>query len=351
MFQKIVFLITGLLFLAPCAFADTPGFTDVLNSPSMKTPLAMKSLFNGITVAGKRLIGVGQRGHIIYSDDGGKKWIQAQSPVSSDLVAVHFPSSKKGWAVGHDGVVLHSADGGVSWTKQLDGYAVCKIIKNYYKEHPPTTMGSESMTMINRLIEEGAAKSFLDVWFDDESNGFIVGSFNLIFRTTDGGKNWEPLFDRTENPKYLHFYAVKRVGLDIFIAGEQGTILKLDQATGKYRRLNIPYHGTLFGIVGVSGKVIAYGMRGNVVHSSDRGANWRKIDTGVPVGLTGGTITYDGQIIIVSQTGNVLVSKDGGVSFKMAETEKYFPAAAVICYNKNTLVLVGFGGVDVRSIQ
>ena len=39
-------------------------------------------------------------------------WQQADVPVSSDLVAVPFPTPTHGWAVGHDGVVLHSADAG-----------------------------------------------------------------------------------------------------------------------------------------------------------------------------------------------------------------------------------------------
>ena len=67
------------------------------------------------------VVGVGPRGHILRSSDRGKTWVQQPSPVSTDLLAVHFPSARQGWAVGHDGVVLHSADGGVSWKRVLDG--------------------------------------------------------------------------------------------------------------------------------------------------------------------------------------------------------------------------------------
>ena len=28
--------------------------------------------------------------------------------------------------------------------------------------------------------------------FSDEKNGWLVGGFGLIYRTTDGGKNWLP---------------------------------------------------------------------------------------------------------------------------------------------------------------
>ena len=72
-------------------------FTDVLDTPSTITSLATRSLLNGITRAGKRLVAVGARGHILYSDDEGKSWKQASVPVSSDLTAVNFPTPQQGW--------------------------------------------------------------------------------------------------------------------------------------------------------------------------------------------------------------------------------------------------------------
>src|SRR5690606_16670813 len=74
-----------------------------------------------VTSAGDRLVAVGQRGHIIYSDDGGKTWEQGEVPVNVLLTAVHFPDATNGWAVGHGGVILHSGDAGKTWTRQVDG--------------------------------------------------------------------------------------------------------------------------------------------------------------------------------------------------------------------------------------
>ncbi len=70
-------------------------FADVLDTPAVRSELAVQSMMTGLTRAGERLIAVGQRGHILYSDDRGQHWQQAQVPVSSDLVAVHFPTSQK----------------------------------------------------------------------------------------------------------------------------------------------------------------------------------------------------------------------------------------------------------------
>jgi len=348
-------IVTGILIMALtgffCVYA-TPGFQDILDTPAIKSPLAEKGLLNGVVWAGKRLISVGQRGNIIYSDDRGKRWIQAAVPVSSDLVSVYFPTEKKGWAVGHDGVVLHSENGGVAWVKQFDGRAAAKGMKNYYTAHPAGgEEGVRVMAEVDRFVQEGPDKPFLDVWFQDENNGFIVGAFNLIFHTADGGKSWVPWFDRTDNPGSLHLYAVKRIGQDIYIAGEQGLVMRFDKATGKFRRMETPYQGTFFGITGNNTSVVAYGMRGNTYRSRDGGKNWKKIETGVQVGLTGSTVTEDERIILVSQAGNILVSKDGGASFNMAKVKVPFLAAAVVSLDRETVVLAGLGGVQVQRIE
>ena len=90
---------------ALAAGGATSAWVDVLDSPALQSPLAAKGLLNGLALAGDRIVAVGQRGHILISDDKGKSWQQAKVPVSSDLVAVHFPTAQAGWAVGHDGVV------------------------------------------------------------------------------------------------------------------------------------------------------------------------------------------------------------------------------------------------------
>ena len=114
------------------ATADA-GWRDVLDTPALKSPLAQRALINGLARSGERLVAVGQRGHVLLSDDQGKSWRQAEVPVSSDLVAVAFPSADQGWAVGHDGVVLRSTDAGATWTRALDGRQAGALMVEHYK--------------------------------------------------------------------------------------------------------------------------------------------------------------------------------------------------------------------------
>jgi photosystem II stability/assembly factor-like uncharacterized protein len=324
-------------------------FVDVLDSPSLPSPIAAQSTLTGLTLAGKRLVSVGQRGHILYSDDHGQHWQQAHVPVSSDLVAVNFPSADQGWAVGHDGVVLHSSDAGQTWTRQLDGRQVGPILLEHYQEllaqRPDDENLQARVSEAQRMVEEGADKPFLDVWFESAQVGYIVGAFNLILRTDDGGQRWTPLLDRTENPSALNLYAIRPVGDDLFVVGEQGLVMKLDRSSGRFNAMPTPYNGSFFGITGKPGVVLVYGLRGNVWRSTDSGANWARIDLGLPLSITAASVTADGRIVLVSQAGHVLVSSDDGASFQTRAPATLAPVAAAQITTGDVLVLAGTRGL------
>jgi photosystem II stability/assembly factor-like uncharacterized protein len=326
-----VLAVLALLAVTP---APAAGFRDVLDTPAAIAPRATAGLFNGLARAGSRIVAVGQRGHIVLSDDGGTSWKQARVPVASDLVAVAFPTPMHGWAVGHDGIVLHSADAGASWTRQLDGRALGKVLGYADK----------------RLAEQGAENPFLDVWFSDERTGFVVGAFNLILRTEDGGRSWQPWLDRTENPKSLHLYAIREAAGHLYVTGEQGLLMRLDGEAGRFRALKTPYEGTYFGLTGNAKGVVAFGLRGNAFRSTDGGKSWNKVETGLQVGLTGGT-EHHGHLVLVSQAGHLLVSRDDGASFAPVKIERAVPGAAVIGAGTGYVVVAGPRGLRAQRVQ
>jgi photosystem II stability/assembly factor-like uncharacterized protein len=318
-------------------------FVDPLSSPAIQSEKAVHGMFTGLASAGKRLVAVGQRGHIFYSDDNGIRWHQAQVPVSSDLVAVQFPSPTQGWAVGHDGVVLHSDNNGETWTRQLDGRQIGQIMLDHYQQQaaPDDALLADAQ----RMIEEGADKPFLDVWFSDDKTGYVVGAFNLIFHTQDGGRTWVPLMDRTDNPGALNFYGMRAVGDDLFIVGEQGLVLKLDLTSQRFVGVPTPYSGSFFGITGKPGVVLVYGLRGNVYRSVDHGSNWDKVELGLSSSITASTVTADGRIILVSQAGHMLISSDDGASFTQQPQERLDPAAAAQATGSGSVVVAGAQGL------
>ncbi|WP_200625984.1 WD40/YVTN/BNR-like repeat-containing protein [Pseudomonas sp. LAM2023] len=299
-------------------------FTDVLDLPAMPTTLAASSALRDVAMAGQRLVAVGPRGHIVYSDDHGAHWQQAQVPVSADLNAVSFVNAELGWAVGHDGVVLHSRDGGVHWHKQLDG-----------------------RTLAERLPEVGSDNVLLDVWFSDAGNGYAVGLFNLLLHTTDGGEHWQPWLEHSDNPQGLHLTSLAAVGDELYITGEQGLLLKRDGE--RFIRVATPYTGTLFGAVGKPGWLLVYGLRGHAYRSTDGGQQWQPVNTGIHTSLTAAGIDRDGQLWLASQAGDLLLSRDEGARFSPLAQSARGPVTALATDAGHGLVLVGERGVRTQA--
>ncbi len=335
------------------AAASSTRYKDALEVPALKSSAAARSPITGIVRAGDRLVAVGVRGHILLSADGGMSWTQGDVPVSVDLTAVYFPGPDQGWAVGHEGVVLHTGDGGRTWEKQLDGREAAALIRGTYERGAGAGDAAAARVLdeARRLAAEGADKPLLDVWFADERTGFVVGAFNLVLGTTDGGKTWEPWIDRIENPSGFHLYSIRGSRGEVFIAGEQGLILRLDMAVRRFVAVSSPYRGTYFGVLVKDGIVVVFGLRGNAYASSDLGRTWRKIPTGIETGIQGGAVLADGRILLASQGGQVLVSADDARTFSAVKLSAPAPFAAVADAGSSAIALGGHLGLRVEHLQ
>ncbi len=327
------------------------GVLDPLDRPAMQSKLAEKSVLLAVTTAGKRLVAVGEHGIIVLSDDDGASWHQATVPVSVTLTAVRFITPQRGWALGHSGVVLRSDDGGRTWAKQLDGKQAAELVLQAAEagEKASTASSEElksSLAAAKLLVSDGPDKPFLDLTFENEQKGFIVGAYNLIFYTDDGGKTWQPWLDHVENPRGMHLYGIKSTGNDLFLAGEQGTILRSENGGERFTALPSPYDGSFFGLLSLKdGELLVFGLRGHLFKSMDHGATWEAIQTGISSCITAATRLHDGTILLTTGTGDVLASKDKGTTFKHLPIEEPFPFAGLAEAENGNLVLVGMRGV------
>ena len=339
--------------LVALAASTAPGrnFVDVLDQPVTASALAPQRLLQATAVAGKRLVSAGARGHIVYSDDDGTSWHQAKVPVSADLTALHFANAREGWAVGHEGVVLHTRDGGATWEVQLDGRRVNELVLAHVRSLPATTdpTALEALTSeAERAAQEGPSRPFLDVWFANTDEGFIVGAYNLIFHTGDGGKTWEPWAERTQNERFYHLYGIRGSSDgNVYIVGELGLALRLDSATGTFIAVQTPYEGSYFGLLSKPGLVIAYGLRGTAYRSRDGGQNWEALDTGITASITGGNVLPDGRLLLCSQAGDVLLSDDDGAHFRRISVKAPMSYTSVAAAGR-AVVLSGLKGVRVE---
>lgn len=293
--------------------------TQLFQQPSLPSALAGQSLMLDVVLAGQRLVAVGERGFILVSDDNGLSWRQVPSPVSVTLTRVVFPSATQGWAVGHAGVVLHSQDGGLSWSKQLDGAQAARLeLEAAQRAHSaqPSEHSQQQLEAAQLLFEEGPDKPFLAVHFFDERQGLILGAYGLAFATADGGASWQSIRERLDNPAAMHLYDIHELAGELFIAGEQGLLLRSADNGLRFSALESPANGTLFGLLATDAQgLLAFGLRGKTYLSEDRGDSWRTVPNNLPVTLTAGARLADGSLMLVDESGRTLLSRDHGHSF------------------------------------
>src|SRR5690554_2923644 len=258
-------------FLVP-SFASAE-WQDPLNTASVQTERAHKSLLLDITRADNRLVAVGGHGHIIYSDDNGIHWKQAKVPVAVTLTKVFFVSGQIGWAVGHDSVILKTTDGGQNWVLQFDGMranqAIVEGAQRAVDEAVEVLAAAEESDDQDAIYEaeshlenlsfalddaiydkdKNSTKPFLDIWFYNANQGYAVGAYGMFFYTNDGGQNWLNGISRVPNPNRFHLNSIVMTGGNVLtMVGEQGLIVRSEDLGETWTEQDSPYMGSFFGL-------------------------------------------------------------------------------------------------------
>lgn len=319
-----------------------------MNRPALLSARAEQSTLLAVTRAGNNLVAAGERGIILVSDNEGRTWFQAKVPTSANLTALRFVDDKRGWAVGHMGIVLHTRDGGLTWHKQLDGNEAARLAEE-------VVAGSDNrreIKLAKYLVSDGPDKPFFDIWMDGQGKGFVVGAFNLMFRTDDGGQTWNYWSPKVENRFGLHLYSITKLNDDYFIAGEQGLLLRSTDDGSQFLALESPYEGSWFGILASnSGALLTFGLRGNAYVSNDMGENWQSVDTNSQVSFSAATELNDGRIILVNQSGQLFSSDDQGTSFIALQALPGVPFSSITQSTNGKLVLSSLRGMTQIEIS
>lgn len=322
--------------------APSKKVADTLEQQALPSALAAHSMLSAIAMAGERLVAVGVRGHVVYSDDQGQSWQQASVPVSVTLTGVCFADAQTGWAVGHRGVILKTVDGGQSWSKQLDGLQAATAIVQARELQDP-----EQAHDARRLQLEGADKPFLDLQCLDRQRVVAVGSYGLGFVTHDGGDSWTPSLALLDGTEQRHVNVARLRDGKLYLAGELGMLMRLDGDLQQLEPLGEPYPGSFFGLVASrQGSLLAFGLRGNLFRSSDAGSSWQQVELASSQSLTAGVNLADGGILLVDESGVGWLSRDDGQSFKAVKPTAQFPFAGLLATAQGGGIAVGVNGVS-----
>ena len=355
--REVLLALLLVVTVAPWSASNAARY-DVLELPAVPSALATKSLIFTVRKFDQRYFATGHHGHILYSDDGGDTWTQAQVPVRSSILDIDFPTPELGWAVGHEGVILHSSDGGKTWVKQYDGIRYGEEGKVFYEEmaaaDPNDTLFPYLVEEMEFAIGQGADKPLFKVGFHSPTDGHVLGAYGMILRTTDGGKNWRHVLHNMENDSFYHifdFAPLPQAG-KFFLSGEAGLLMVGDVNLETGRQIHsVPWEGSFFtSSATADGNIIMGGLRGRMFRTEDVGETWTVVEKPPTSSIVDSTLLADGRLIAVSIGGQVLMSTDNGLSFARLPVTNGGRIYTVAEGPQGTLLVGGPAGIDKLSL-
>lgn len=296
-----------------------------LNVIAVKAPERL--LMDIKVVANERLVAVGERGHVILSDNNGESWRQIRVPTEALLTKLFFIDENIGWAVGHQQVILKTEDAGETWELQN----------------------------INDNLDQPA---LFDIWFSNSRNGIAVGAYGLFLKTDDSGKTWEEIYQETledEEIGFPHFYSIayEQKSSKLFMAGELGFLSVSNDLGETWEKLESPYQGSFFHMATMpNGYLLIMGLRGHLFRSKDLAQTWEEIETGTISGLQKLLLLpVSNKILIVGADGTQLMSNDYGKTVSLIQRSDRVHLSGGAALPDQQILLVGINGVVKADIN
>lgn len=220
------------------------------------SPLALL----GATVAGGRMIAVGQMGLVLISG-GDSQWQVVETGTTERLMSVSLNADGLAVAVGSFGTVLRSTDAGRSWTSvQIDFEPM------YSRFAEQIGLGFSPHLYAVKLLRDGSA--------------ILAGELSTIAVSDDGGQQWRPTHigsaaEGQMDPS-LFGLDVREDGL-AFAVGQAGRVMRSEDRGEYWEVVATDSNANFLGVgTSPSGRVVVVGMR-EVIASRDGGGEWERL--------------------------------------------------------------------------
>jgi len=226
---------------------------------------------------------IGDRGMLLSTEDGGKKWQPVPLESKERLMDITFVG-QSGWIAGYQGLILRSTDGGRTWARQKTGTTQTLETLFFLDDTHGWVVGwagtilrtSDGGQTWERVSADAASWSLTSVYFRDARNGWMVGFAGQILRSKDGGATWQVQASPVKS--WLTAVAFDNSGRG-WIAYDEGLLVSED---GGETWKSDPVGGRFFlaKLLTVNGKLWAMGQ--SVMLEQADGLKWKRLDSLAP---------------------------------------------------------------------
>jgi len=298
-----------------------PATTDPALLDAEIKPLASRALLIDLVRIPAGLFAVGERGILLRSTDNGANWEQLRLPTRLMMTSIAAADGEL-WVAGHGGQILRSSDNGESWTRQR--------LDLWTPEAESLHAGAPILDLAFLDARRGFAVGAFGLLLRTDDGGSSWTAIELpapvaapeavddapATEASDWLFTADDLELDVETDPHLNAIAALPEGV-LLIAGERGAVFRSRDGGGQWERLAFPYDGSMFGLLAwPGGQVMAFGLRGNAFESFDAGDSWSRLDTGGEITLQGGVALAGGGALLVGNEGLLLHRPDAVSPFR-----------------------------------
>jgi|GEM_PF-2193993 len=265
-------------------------------------------------------------GLISKTTDGGVTWTAQSSGILESLYSVYFTDTNTGWAVGDD-KILYTIDGGANWTVQTllipENSIIAKSVKfindstgfvvgDFGVIYKTINTGTDWVSQINSVVPYNNTLNGLD--FINDTTGLAVGILGSIIKTTDGGNNWIVKNSGIVVPLYNVDMIDNFTG---WITGGSGKIIKTTDGGNTWTEQPTGVTNTLYGLHFPADSSTGWvtGTSGRILKTTNGGINWTIQTSGVTASLRSAYFIDNDTGFIVGSNGKVLKTINGGTTW------------------------------------
>lgn len=271
-----------------------------------------------------RKIGYALSGYDFYkTTDAGYNWYKIGRPVEKTKTGrFQFLNDSVGYTIAggneetsaYSGSVFKTVDGGIHWVKTNNGHEI--LIENLYSiffvnEDIGYVSGGFNSDAAFRTLNGGNTWerieniSFGQIQFLNSKVGYarnVGNAFNRIYKTVDGGDNWNVVFEIEEDIQSFYFTDENNG----YFVGDNALMYKTNDGGSNWHKLEIPYeyykqvkfYNNNFGYI--------LDEEGVLYQTSNGGEHWARVIS--LYGITSIELTGD-EIFITGLFGRILKNK------------------------------------------
>ena len=232
-------------------------------------------------------------GKILKTTNSGLDWVQVYSGLTSNFIDVSFSDSLNGWLIGNDnGAMIRTTDCGAIWTP-IYGNGLC----NYTEINFINPNTGWIFTVDNKILKstngglntvelsKTLTGNLYSIQFLNGNTGFACGYYDSVFypnykqilyKSTDGGENWNKLFSGRNGDFYSMYFIDENTG----VAGAgNGKIWRTSNGGLNWDSNSVPNTYSINHFKFVNPNTGCAATNGGILKTTDSGLNWNFVKT------------------------------------------------------------------------